>query len=490
MHRSFTVQVIRWTGASSSKAMKLNNSGSLALALASTSLVPNSLITTAFSLNVQVARGNNFGIDAPSYSSLQTKRTMSTSKMDQSFKTWSFDEPCKTMAWTELSSATIVPAAKSDGWNGDADLVIVGVFAPKKDGDDDEEEETDDKKEEEEEEPATVLVAGAQEIDGELGGALTNLMVENAKEFKHGAKAGSKTPTLRLYTDGRPQRYVVVGLGQLPDEEDDEEAKQKKLDGVGAALGKTLASLCDSEKKVKTAKFLVPASIATDGTVLQDMSTAFYTSLYSDNRFRTGKKVKEAAKDLETLTLVVDGASDVDGMDVSLEAGKKLATGVFMAKDIVNSPHNVLNSESLADTAKRVAEESNGVLKCTILGKKECEERGMGAYLGVARASETEPQFIHLSYTPADGKVNKKIGVIGKGLLFDTGGYNIKTGMMELMKFDCGGAAAVIGTHMLQKHLFLLIRRRRCCCCGCWCRNGYVAITTFSWHLPYFFCCY
>jgi leucyl aminopeptidase len=68
----------------------------------------------------------------------------------------------------------------------------------------------------------------------------------------------------------------------------------------------------------------------------------------------------------------------------------------------------------------------------------------MGAYLGVARGSETEPQLIHLVYRPK-GEVKKKVGVVGKGLLFDTGGYNIKTAMMELMKFDCGGAAAVIG---------------------------------------------
>ncbi len=63
---------------------------------------------------------------------------------------------------------------------------------------------------------------------------------------------------------------------------------------------------------------------------------------------------------------------------------------------------------------------------------------------GVARGSETEPQFIHLTYKPS-GDVKKKVGVVGKGLLFDTGGYNIKTQMMELMKFDCGGAAAVLG---------------------------------------------
>jgi len=71
----------------------------------------------------------------------------------------------------------------------------------------------------------------------------------------------------------------------------------------------------------------------------------------------------------------------------------------------------------------------------------------MGAYLGVARASETPPQFIHMTYKSpaATTTTTKKVGIVGKGLLFDTGGYNIKTAMMELMKFDCGGAAAVLG---------------------------------------------
>lgn len=54
--------------------------------------------------------------------------------------------------------------------------------------------------------------------------------------------------------------------------------------------------------------------------------------------------------------------------------------------------------------------------------------------------SETEPQFIHLTYKSDDNNTTprKKVAAIGKGLLFDTGGYNIKTAMMELMKFDCG----------------------------------------------------
>ena len=140
-----------------------------------------------------------------------------------------------------------------------------------------------------------------------------------------------------------------------------------------------------------------------------------------------------------------DGSSDTASAAAAIEHGIQLANGIYLTKDIVNSPHNVLNSHSLATSAIKLAEESNGRIETTILNKEECEQRGMGAFLGVARGSETEPKFIHMKYTPASGEVKRKLGIVGKGLLFDTGGYNIKTAMMELMKFDCGGSAAVFG---------------------------------------------
>lgn len=420
------------------RTMKLYNrgnlGGSLMMTLASTrfasAFVPHHLMATSLSLNFRQ-------VGAIGYGSSNTVRAMS--KMNQSFDTWSFDESCKSMAWTEMAKASLSAETKSDDWDQDADLVIVGVFAPKKKDEDTEEEGDED--EDKEEEVVVDISGAAKDLDDKLDGALSNVMTENAKAFKNGATAGSVTPALRIFSDGKSQRVVVVGLGTEPSDDDE---KTDPLAGVGSALGKALATTCNSEKKVKTAKLLLPETVAADATVMKDLSTAFFSNLYSDNRFRTKKNVVTPAEDLETVTIVSEGSS-IDGAEEALEAGKKLAAGVYMTKDIVNSPHNVLNSESLAETAKRIAEESGGSLTCTILGKEECEERGMGAYLGVARGSETEPQFIHLTYTPEDGTVNKKVGVIGKGLLFDTGGYNIKTGMMELMKFDCGGAAAVLG---------------------------------------------
>jgi leucyl aminopeptidase len=72
----------------------------------------------------------------------------------------------------------------------------------------------------------------------------------------------------------------------------------------------------------------------------------------------------------------------------------------------------------------------------------------MGAYLAVAAASANPPHFIHLCYKPTGGSVKRKLAIVGKGLTFDSGGYNIKAvpvARIELMKWDMGGSAAVFG---------------------------------------------
>ena len=244
-----------------------------------------------------------------------------------------------------------------------------------------------------------------------------------------------------FHTSFQAKRYVLLGLGPEPKDPIDAATAMK--------LGASVASSIHSHKSVAKASVILPSQFA-DESIVQNFSTAFHTGLYSDNRYRTGKKVELMAESVETVSLSITGGGDYAA---SIQAGLNLARGVSMTKDIVNAPHNVLNSVSLANTARRLAAESeDGCITCEILGKDECEKRGMGAYLGVARGSETEPQLIHLTYKPK-GEIKKKVGIVGKGLLFDTGGYNIKTTMMELMKFDCGGAAAVIGAARAIGHL-------------------------------------
>eukprot|EP00579_Thalassiosira_antarctica_P032425 CAMPEP_0202001576 /NCGR_PEP_ID=MMETSP0905-20130828/7641_1 /ASSEMBLY_ACC=CAM_ASM_000554 /TAXON_ID=420261 /ORGANISM="Thalassiosira antarctica, Strain CCMP982" /LENGTH=629 /DNA_ID=CAMNT_0048558303 /DNA_START=25 /DNA_END=1914 /DNA_ORIENTATION=- len=357
---------------------------------------------------------------------------------ERPFNTWTFDKHCESMDWTPAPEASLTAVSTADGEAvDDADLVIVGVVAPAKD-DTDEEEDGDEEKELD----PIVLTGKAKELDEALGGALTELAAENSKAFQNGASAGSMTPAMRIvgYNNDKAQRYILLGLGA---KDKNKEAGSVNVMKVGSAV----ASACHDQKKVGSCNVLLPSKkMDGDSSAMKDFSTAFHSSLYADNRYRTGKKVEFKAEDVKTVQLFLEdsGVSNEDA-NSAIATGAQLAKGVSLTKDIVNAPHNVLNSESLADTAKRIAAESGGSITCEILGKEECEERGMGAYLGVARGSETQPQFIHLTYKPKDGDIKKKVGIVGKGLLFDTGGYNVKTSMMELMKFDCGGAAAVLG---------------------------------------------
>ena len=388
----------------------------------------------------------------PSFWTRLFSSSSSDSMKDQTFNTWGFDGPCLTMEWNSLKDIeTSIAQTDSGDAVMEADLILVGVLAPAAK----EEEEEKDETEEEEELPAVELVGLAKGLEEALGGngVLSGLMEENNKAFKNGAKAGATTPVARIMTkDGTSKRVVFVGLGSTPTKKDDDDKEdenpKKKLQGVGAAIGKAVASQCQSQKKVETCAFVLPESFTSEypseatSQMLVDFTTAFYQNLYSDNRYKS--KDKKVAEDMKSLAIWTEASLDETA---AVQEGRQLATGILLAKDIVNAPHNVLNSLSLAETARRLAQDSDdGCISCEILGKDECEKRGMGAFLGVARGSETEPQFIHLTYKPpAGGDSVKKVAVIGKGLLFDTGGYNIKTQMMSLMKFDCGGAAAVLG---------------------------------------------
>lgn len=315
------------------------------------------------------------------------------------------------MEWnTSPSVALSAFAASSSSAVQDADLIIVGVFAPPaKDDDDDDDEEKEEEDKEEDVEPI-VFTGIAKQLDEELGGALTELAIENSKAFQNGGSAaGSMTPALRIAstaTGGKTKRYILLGLGA--EGKVSKEGVPPKMEASSIMkVGGAIASAIHDQKKITTCNVLLPSKITegiTSKSMLTDFSTAYYSGLYVDNRYRTGKKIELKAENVQGVALYLENNVDNDDLTTigqeAIATGLAIASGCSLTKDIVNAPHNVLNSESLAETAQRIAAESGGSIKCTILGKDECEARGMGAYLGVARGSETEPQFIHLTYKP------------------------------------------------------------------------------------------
>lgn len=127
----------------------------------------------------------------------------------------------------------------------------------------------------------------------------------------------------------------------------------------------------------------------------------------------------------------------------SLKIGKIIANATNFTRDLVNEPANFMNSLQLEKIAKILAQ--NKKIRLKVLNKENMQKLGMGALLGVSKGSSCPPKMIILHY---DGgkKENKPIAIVGKGITFDSGGYNLKpTGYMEDMKIDMSGGAAVLG---------------------------------------------
>ena len=124
-----------------------------------------------------------------------------------------------------------------------------------------------------------------------------------------------------------------------------------------------------------------------------------------------------------------------------------VADGIFLARDLVNEPPNILYPAEFARRAK--AQLSKLGVKVEILGEAEMKKQGFGALLGVGQGSARESQLVVMQWNggPKNKKSAKPIALVGKGVCFDSGGLSIKVGAgMQGMKGDMAGAACVTGT--------------------------------------------
>ncbi|MDP9370570.1 MAG: leucyl aminopeptidase, partial [Chloroflexota bacterium] len=149
-------------------------------------------------------------------------------------------------------------------------------------------------------------------------------------------------------------------------------------------------------------------------------------------------------REVEAVAFVGDGLEQ-GAVDAALARAAAIADGVALARDLANEPASVLNPPEMAARAERVAAEAG--LEINVLGPAELEQLGAGAILAVGKGSASEPHLIHLTYRPEGATAEtRQVGLVGKCITFDTGGYSIKPyeGMLE-MKGDMAGGAAVLG---------------------------------------------
>jgi len=223
-----------------------------------------------------------------------------------------------------------------------------------------------------------------------------------------------------------PSLLVLVGLGAPAD------FGPEQLRSAAAAASKSASGAGARQLGLAMPVEGLEANSATGA-----MAEAVRLSLYADQRFKSEADAKPC---LERVNLL--GLSESAQAAVTNSAA--VCSGVELARELVAAPPNVVTPAALADTAAAIAADFGLELK--VLERADCEALGMGSYLAVAQGSDLPPKFIHLTYRPA-GAVERRLVLVGKGLTFDSGGYNLKTAgsQIEMMKYDMGGSAAVLG---------------------------------------------
>lgn len=239
----------------------------------------------------------------------------------------------------------------------------------------------------------------------------------------------SKIHTLDML---KSKKLYFVGLGR---------EKEFSFEVLREAFGAVFQHI-QKDKQVETAVYL--DSFLNEKMNVLDvahaLSEAFTLSTYQFEGYK--QKPNEPEKKISHINVYCEN-TDEEEARASLTVGFAYGRGTNSARTLVNTPGNLLTATDLAEYARLLGEKY--LMEVEILEKEEMQKLGMGALLAVNQGSTEPPKMIVLKY---QGKEEWKdvIGLVGKGITFDTGGYSIKpkTGIVG-MKTDMGGAAAVLG---------------------------------------------
>lgn len=261
------------------------------------------------------------------------------------------------------------------------------------------------------------------------------------KEF---SGAPDQSILLHGHAKAAPERVLIVGLGKEKDFTLDR-LRQVTSDAVRQLTQKQLGTFAVGLSLPVVKKETLAARV-------QAVAEGIFLADYSYDRYLPKERIKEVAK-LGTVTLVVDEEDDIAEARTAVASAEAICAGVCFARDLVNAPGNLKSPEYLAMQAVSMCER-NG-LKARLLDRKQLEKSGFGALLGVAQGSTRDPYLIVMEYFGGEEEA-KPVALVGKGVVFDSGGISLKpSDKMDEMKMDMGGAAAVIGTMMAAARLKL-----------------------------------
>jgi len=271
----------------------------------------------------------------------------------------------------------------------------------------------------------------AKGLDEALSGELSNLAAD--------ARFSGKTATTLLVpTLGRvpSRRIILAGLGET---DHITEATMTRTAGAAVRAGRDVGA-----RHIAVA--LPDAGVGVDSRgAVEAAAIGVSLALYRFDNYR-GEASPESknGRDVESVKFV-DSEISQEEAERALRRAAAVARGVNLARDLGNEPASTLTPEEFASRAQAVAQESD--LEIEVLGPPELAAIGAAATLAVGGGSVNTPRLIRLRYRPAASTARSQVvGLVGKAITFDTGGYSIKPyeGMLE-MKGDMSGGGAVLG---------------------------------------------
>ena len=302
----------------------------------------------------------------------------------------------------------------------------------------------------------TVNTASPSQLETDC---LVVAVVDNAAETKGGGKPAKPKP--QLLTDDKTVLKAAADLmtsGEVTGKalettllHKPQRLKAKRLLLIGGGKAKSFSSAevrklagaavrTLKAKGVKSFALVAPAgdtSVSAADSVKAIVEGALVGN-FEPNYYQSDRDDKKIDK------LVVVAKGDEKALQEALKQGRIIGEAQNFTRDLVNEPGNRMTPTILAERAQKMCEEVG--LNCEVFGGEKIRELKMGAFWSVAQGSDEDPKMIIMRYEPADAPEKPVLGLVGKGITFDSGGISIKPADgMEKMKYDMAGGAAMIG---------------------------------------------
>lgn len=226
------------------------------------------------------------------------------------------------------------------------------------------------------------------------------------------------------------QDIIFIGLGN----------KEKlTTEIIRNSFGKAIKKVIE----LKTKKICLNM-ISSEKLSLEDTIKAMVEGIgFGEYKFDKYKSDAKESLEIE-VSICADESEKLNSIDEYIEEASILVETTKIARDLVNEPANILYPETLAEKVIGFGDKYG--FEVEVFDEAKINELGMESFLSVAKGSENPPKLIIMRYFGDESKEDNILGLVGKGLTYDSGGYSIKpTNGMDIMKSDMGGASAVIG---------------------------------------------